>query len=129
MSVPVTSRDEIGRVSQAFNSMAENLRTAAGERERHSWLKTGQTKLEDRMRGEQEIEILCRNIITFLANQLGWRETYAAIGIAAAVAALLETGAYGDPAYAAMLIRHAKTSRVSSNGVKVSSARQPWKSN
>jgi signal transduction histidine kinase/HAMP domain-containing protein len=68
--VPVTSKDEIGRVSEAFNRMVENLRTAAGERERHNWLKTGQTELEDRMRGEQEMETLCRSIITCIANYL-----------------------------------------------------------
>jgi HAMP domain-containing protein len=70
VSVPITSKDEVGRVSEAFNSMVENLRLAAEERERHSWLKTGQTELEDRMRGEQEIEILCRNVITYIANYL-----------------------------------------------------------
>ena len=68
--VGVKTKDEIGRLGTAFNTMVENLQKASLENERYNWLNTGQSGLDDRMRGDQPIDELCKNIMAFIANYL-----------------------------------------------------------
>jgi tubulin-specific chaperone A len=50
--------------------MLTSLKGSEQKNETQDWLKTGQTQLNDKMRGEQEIVTVCRNIITYLAHYL-----------------------------------------------------------
>lgn len=68
--IRVQAKNEIGELAQSFDNMLLNLRQMTAENEKHNWLTTGQAELNDRMRGEQEIATLGRNIITFLAEYL-----------------------------------------------------------
>ncbi len=68
--ISVQSENEIGELAQSFDNMLLNLRQMTKKDEKNNWLKTGQAELNDRMRGEQEIATLGRNIITFLAEYL-----------------------------------------------------------
>jgi len=63
-------KDEVGDLAISMNRMTESLREATAERERNTWLGNGQAQLEERIRGDQPIDELCKNIITFIANYL-----------------------------------------------------------
>ena len=67
ISVP---RNEIGLLKESFKEAVTSLQEAESERERNTWLGNGQAQLEEQMRGDQEIEELCRNIVTFIANYI-----------------------------------------------------------
>jgi len=54
----------------ALADMTEALRTSEIRNIAQDWLKTGQMKLNDKMRGEQELVDLSRNILKFLINYL-----------------------------------------------------------
>lgn len=63
-------RNEVGVLNEGFRAAVLSLRAARAAQERHNWLKTGQTNLDDRMRGEQEFEALCGQIISYLTQYL-----------------------------------------------------------
>jgi methyl-accepting chemotaxis protein len=69
-SVTVKERSEKDTLSIALNRMTKTLREVTEENEKQDWFKTGQTELNDRMRGEKDIPTLCRDIISFLARYL-----------------------------------------------------------
>jgi tubulin-specific chaperone A len=68
--IRVQAKNEIGELSQSFNNMLYNLRQKTEENELQNWFKTGQAELNDRIRGEQDLATLGRNIITCLADYL-----------------------------------------------------------
>ncbi len=68
--VQIESKNEIGILARSFNRMVQSLRLTTEENQRQDWFKTGQSKLNDRMRGNQGIADLSANIITFLAKYL-----------------------------------------------------------
>lgn len=68
--IRVQAKNEIGELSQSFNNMLHNLRQKTEENELQNWFKTGQAELNDRMRGEQDLATLGRNIVTCLADYL-----------------------------------------------------------
>ena len=68
--IHVKSRNEIGELAGNFGTMLTGLKESRHKNETQDWLKTGQTELNDQMRGEQEITTLCRNIITYIAHYL-----------------------------------------------------------
>ncbi len=61
--IPVSSTDEIGELGNTLNTMMEKI-------EKQDWFKTGQTTLNEYMRGEQEIMTLSRNIVSYLSKYL-----------------------------------------------------------
>ena len=69
-SIEIEKRSEEDRLSVAINRMTKNLREMTEKNEKQNWLKTGQTEINDRMRSEQDISGLGRNIVTFLAEYL-----------------------------------------------------------
>lgn len=69
-SVEVKKRSDEDRLSKALNRMTSSLREAVELNERQNWLKTGQTELNNRMRGELDIPELAGNIIGFLTKYL-----------------------------------------------------------
>jgi len=54
----------------SLRTMIGSLRERRDEAEQQGWLNTGQSELENQMRGDQTIETLCGNIITHIANYL-----------------------------------------------------------
>jgi len=66
--IEVKAKNELGMLAQNFNEMIRDLKESSEERERQNWLKNGQSEINDRMRGDQSIEDLCRNIINFIAE-------------------------------------------------------------
>ncbi|NOZ68855.1 MAG: response regulator [Deferribacteres bacterium] len=62
-----SDKDVLGK---SVNRMIHTLREITAENEKENWLKTGQAELNDRMRGEQDISTLCRNIISYLVPYL-----------------------------------------------------------
>ncbi|MCP5048987.1 MAG: response regulator [bacterium] len=69
-SVDIEKRSDDDRLSDALNLMTHSLREAVLQAERQNWLKTGQTELNNRMRGELDIPDLSRNIISYLTTYL-----------------------------------------------------------
>ncbi len=69
-AVEIEKRTDNDRLSAALNRMTRNLRDMTRDSERRNWLKTGQTQLNDRMRGEPDLTDLGRSLITFLAKYL-----------------------------------------------------------
>lgn len=62
--------DEIGLLYNAFNNMFDVIQKRTDEIERENWLKKGQADLNENLRGDQTLELLCKNIIRFLAEYL-----------------------------------------------------------
>lgn len=65
---PRSEKDVLGI---AMQKMTLSLRTVTGENERQNWVKTGQTELNEKMRGDLEINTLAKNIIAYLPKYLG----------------------------------------------------------
>ncbi|MEK7991366.1 MAG: response regulator [Thiotrichaceae bacterium] len=65
--VLLSEQDQLG---SALQNMTEMLRTVSTKNAIQDWLKTGQTELNNSMSGEQNINNLAKNIITFLTQYL-----------------------------------------------------------
>ncbi|WP_353570862.1 response regulator [Candidatus Albibeggiatoa sp. nov. BB20] len=65
--VLLSEQDQLG---SALQNMTEMLRTVSTKNTIQDWLKTGQTELNNSMSGEQNINDLAKNIITFLTQYL-----------------------------------------------------------
>jgi methyl-accepting chemotaxis protein len=57
-------------LSDAISRMTTTLQEVTSEQAEQNWFKTGQAELNDRMRGEQDVDVLARNTISFLAEYL-----------------------------------------------------------
>ncbi|MDR3601724.1 MAG: response regulator [Desulfosporosinus sp.] len=66
----VGSTDELGDMAVYFNKFMEKLQIIMTENKNQSWLKTGQTELNEIIRGDQELRVLGNKIITYLAKYL-----------------------------------------------------------
>lgn len=66
----VEPRSEWDELGIALKDMAASLKKAVVLRERHSWLTTGLNRLNDKLMGNQSIEELGEQIISFLASYL-----------------------------------------------------------
>lgn len=62
--------NEIGDLALSFGEMVAGLRNAAGEQASQDWFKTGHTGISQQMRGEDELALLARNVVTYLAKYL-----------------------------------------------------------
>jgi len=69
-NIEIKSGGEIGELADSFNDMISNLRLTMEKNDTHNWLKTGQTELNIRMQGEQDVETLGRNIVGYLTEHL-----------------------------------------------------------
>jgi len=69
-SVTIDAHTEDKRLINAFNQMTQTLRRATEENANQNWIKTGQTELNVRLRGEQDIQTLAEGIIFFLCDYL-----------------------------------------------------------
>ena len=64
------SKDELGDMARYFNTFMTKLAELILENKNHSWLKTGEVELSEKIRGEQDIISLSTNIITYIAKYL-----------------------------------------------------------
>lgn len=69
-SVPVVTRSKYDMLGNALSLMKNNLMAKVEEIEHQSWLKTGLTDLNERLRGEKSVAELAREVITYLAAYL-----------------------------------------------------------
>lgn len=69
--IPVKADDEIGKVSQAFNLMAANLRAAAKEKQASEWLRNGRMQIDEELRGVDDLYGLGQKTLGFLTGYLG----------------------------------------------------------
>ncbi len=70
-AIEMPLRSEADQLGIALNTMTENLKRISEENENEAWIKTGQAGLNDRMRGEQDLLTLSKNIISYLTKYLG----------------------------------------------------------
>ena len=61
-------KDNLGKLSEALNKMAQSLDDAFEDLFRRDWAKTGIATLSEKIVGETEFNRLCQNIINFLAE-------------------------------------------------------------
>jgi PAS domain S-box-containing protein len=63
----MVSKGQNDLFGQAINQITKKLQQVTDESQKSDWLKTGQTKLNEKMRGEQEIFTLTQNVLNQLA--------------------------------------------------------------
>jgi CheY-like chemotaxis protein/signal transduction histidine kinase/CHASE3 domain sensor protein len=68
IDVPVQSDKDV--LGNALNMMTSALRKSKEDKQVQCWLKSGQTQMNDIMRGEHDIPVLCQGIIGFVAKYL-----------------------------------------------------------
>ncbi|OQX27573.1 MAG: hypothetical protein BWK80_04665 [Desulfobacteraceae bacterium IS3] len=71
VSLDIQTEEEIGNLARSFNRMTGSLREAKQENEKQDWFKSGQNELNEKMRGDQDVQTLARNVITCLSKYLG----------------------------------------------------------
>ncbi|MGD9212611.1 MAG: response regulator, partial [Desulfobacteraceae bacterium] len=69
--VSVDSRDETGRLADSVKRMQAVLVDAAREASERDWIKAGVARINDAVRGELDLNGLCRQVITEVATYLG----------------------------------------------------------
>ena len=69
-TVEIQSISEDDSLSHALNLMTQTLRNVTEENHRQNWIKTGQTELNIRLRGEQDIQSLAENIVFFICDYI-----------------------------------------------------------
>lgn len=70
LSIEITPRSDQDTLGISLNRMTTALRNAITINEKQNWLKTGQTQLNDHMQGVQNLELLSKRILFFLANYI-----------------------------------------------------------
>lgn len=64
----INSNDELGEMARYYNIFVGKLKDIINENKSQNWIKTGQAELNDKMNGEQDLQELCSNIITYTAK-------------------------------------------------------------
>lgn len=64
----VNSKDEIGSMAAYFNLFMGKLGELIKENRNNSWLKSGHAELNEKIRGELDIQVLSANIINYMAK-------------------------------------------------------------
>lgn len=64
-------RDEIGQLAFGFNNMIVSLQTVRQDNEAQQWLQKGANGLSEALSGNQSLDGLARNAITFLCRYIG----------------------------------------------------------
>jgi PAS domain S-box-containing protein len=66
----IDSKGNSDLLGLAINQMTRQLQQVTDESQKSDWLKTGQTELNEKMRGEQTVVSLTQNILTYIADYL-----------------------------------------------------------
>lgn len=64
------SNDELGEMAKHFNKFMTKLKEMIDHNRNQSWLKTGQAELNERIRGDQQLPVLCSNIVGYIAKYI-----------------------------------------------------------
>ncbi|MBE9562298.1 MAG: GAF domain-containing protein, partial [Proteobacteria bacterium] len=67
-SKKITSQTKDDLFGQSISQIIQKLQQVTDASQKSDWLKTGQTELNEIMRGEQDLNILTQNIINYLAT-------------------------------------------------------------
>lgn len=70
VTLPVTSSDEVGGLIESFNQFMEKLHVFTQNAKDQLWLQTCHAELNRRIRGEQDVEELCSNVINYMGRVL-----------------------------------------------------------
>jgi HAMP domain-containing protein/CheY-like chemotaxis protein/signal transduction histidine kinase len=70
-SVENKPRSEKDDLTESINKMTLSLRNITEKNDKENWLKTGQTELNDLMRGEQTMLDMSKKIITYISKYIG----------------------------------------------------------
>lgn len=70
-SVKIKEQSEQDELAFALNTMTETLGNLNETNERENWIRNGIHQLNDVMRGDKELTVLCRDVISTLARYLG----------------------------------------------------------
>ncbi|MFK5893813.1 MAG: response regulator [Pseudomonadota bacterium] len=65
--IEITANNELGSLAHGFNQMTKNLFDSQQLAANQHWLQEGITQLNDKMRGDQNLDDLCQNVISFLS--------------------------------------------------------------
>ncbi len=69
--VEVGGARELEVLGRALTDMRDSLRVKTAETDRYAWLASGQNRLNEVVRGDQEVEELATGIVTFIATYAG----------------------------------------------------------
>ncbi len=69
--IPIAARDELGKVAEQANLMAEGLARLSAARERDDWLKAGIAEVSDQLRGELDPKAVAEHALACLAQRVG----------------------------------------------------------
>ncbi len=69
-TITIDSKNEIGELADNFNQMVSSLRVVSQNNRLENWFKNGRAELNDRIRGEVDIEELSGHVISFLCRYL-----------------------------------------------------------
>jgi len=64
-------KDTLGSLAGSLNRMAESLALSFERLANNEWLQSGLADLNEKMVGEKQVELICQEIITFLAEYTG----------------------------------------------------------
>jgi len=70
IDVPDTSRNEIGLLYNSFKQMINANKSVRTQILEDGWIKTGLNELNEAMRGDQDVYMLSKNVISYLAKYL-----------------------------------------------------------
>ena len=65
-----TPANEIGQLNDSFREAVKSLQRAETDIKRNDWVKTAGAELDDRMRGEQDLALLCSKVMRFVAERI-----------------------------------------------------------
>ena len=66
----ISSMDELGTMAKYFNIFMTKLKELIQENKNQNWLTVGRAELNEKIKGLQEINPLCQNIISFICRYL-----------------------------------------------------------
>jgi CheY-like chemotaxis protein len=69
-SIDIAPRSGKDELAISLLQMTKSLRDTTAANEKQNWLKTGQTKLNDGIRGDLDLDAICRSVLDFLASYL-----------------------------------------------------------
>ncbi len=69
----LSGNTEITELSRNFKYMTEKLRSISNENEQRSWMQEGLAGLNDSLRGDLGMPDLCKNVVTYLCQYLGFQ--------------------------------------------------------
>ncbi|MEI6422378.1 MAG: ATP-binding protein, partial [Lentisphaerota bacterium] len=69
-SIDISPRSGKDELAISLSQMTRSLRETTAANEKQNWLKTGQTRLNDGIRGDLDLDAICRSVLDFLASYL-----------------------------------------------------------